>query len=109
MRDRSLSTSTATSEPTFTEVASGIGYTRQQIIFSAPTSGPDWTCVQTGTIQFLQATSDWGVVTHFGVFDAEAIGAGNILYWGDIPGGGQNIPSGGIVDIPNGELKVRLD
>lgn len=100
---------TVTTEPTFTEVASGNGYSRKQVVFSAPTSGPDWTCVQTGLISFDQATDAWGDVAHFGIFDDPVHAGGNLLYWGDLPGGAQNIPSGSLIEIPNGELKVRLD
>lgn len=100
---------TITTEPGFTEVASGVGYGRQPIIFSPPTSGPDWTCVQTGLIAFSQATDVWGDVAHFGIFDNGTINTGNLLYWGDLPGGAQNIVAGSLIQIPNGEIKVHLD
>lgn len=100
---------TVTTEPTFTEVASGVGYGRRPISFNAPTSGPDWTVIQTGQIAFSQATDAWGDVAHFGLFDNGTIGGGNLLYWGDLPGGSQNIVAGDLISIPNGEISVRLD
>lgn len=100
---------TVGTEPNFTEVVSGFGYGRRPATFSAPTSGPDWTCIQTGLINFNQATDSWGFVSHFAIFDSLTHGSGNLLYWGDRPGGAQEIVSGSLIEIPNGELKVRLD
>lgn len=100
---------TITTEPSFTEVTTNVGYGRRPITFSPPTSGPDFTCVQTGLIAFNQATDTWGAVAHFAIFDSLAHSSGNLLYWGDLPGGAQTILGGALIEIPNGELTVRLD
>jgi hypothetical protein len=37
-------------------------------------------CENRGTIDFPDATANWGTVSHFGIFDAKT--AGNLLWWG---------------------------
>lgn len=100
---------TVTTEPNFTEVTTNVGYARQRVFFTEITSEPDMTVLNTGLIAFPQATASWDFVAHFGIFDGPTIGGGNLLYWGDRPGGAQEIVSGDNVEIPNGELTVRLD
>jgi hypothetical protein len=73
-----------------TEVStSGTAYARQAC---NRTSGSSVWNAATGTlatttnntaITFPTATASWGTVTQFGIFDA--VTAGNLLYWGDIP------------------------
>ena len=75
--------STVGSEVSFTEVLSGLGYIRLPIEFSDITSAPDSTCVNSATITWSPATTPWGGVVAFGVFDAEAIGGGDFMYWGE--------------------------
>ena len=77
--------------------------------FSALTSGPAWTAIQDAKVSFSQATSSWGSVGNFALFDNATHSAGNLLYWGDLPGGSQEIPSGAVIEILAGVVKVRLD
>ena len=75
----SLATSVASDGDSFTEVTTNLGYGRLPIDFSEPTSGPNFSCVNSAPVTFSAATTPWGVVTHFAIFDAEAIGSGNQL------------------------------
>jgi hypothetical protein len=69
----------------FTEVASGgTSYAR------AATTGSTWnaasgsapsTISNSGTITFNTATSGWGTVIAYGLYDASGYGAGNLLEW----------------------------
>ncbi len=102
-----LCTTIASDGDFFTEVATNTPYTRVQAQFSAPTSGPTWTCVNSNSANFGVSTTPWGNVVGFGVYDAEAIGAGNLLYWG-LLGTSENIGTGDTIQILAGDLTVRL-
>jgi hypothetical protein len=45
-------------------------------------SGTGGTTSNNGVIQFPAPTANWGVVTHFGIYDASS--AGNLLIWGSL-------------------------
>ena len=104
----SLATSLADDGGTFTEVTTNLGYVRLPIEWSAPTSGPTWTVANSATVTFSPATTPWGTVTHFGVYDAETIGTGNLLYWGalDTP---RAIGTNDVLEVTSGNLTVELD
>lgn len=57
-------------------------------------------------ITFPQATASWGVVTHFGIFDAST--NGNLLYWGDLSAS-KTIDSGDTASIAIGDLDISED
>jgi len=61
-----------------TEV-SGSGYARQAVTFGAATS-PAGTTQNSGVVSFTASGGDWGVVTHFAIFDA--VSGGNMLWHG---------------------------
>jgi hypothetical protein len=61
--------------------ASGGGYVRTPATF-ALISGPSNIAANTTSIEFQQATSSWGVVGFFELWDAAA--GGNRLYWGQL-------------------------
>lgn len=46
---------------------------------TAASSGTGGTTSNNGTITFPAPTANWGVVTHFGVYDA--VTTGNLLFW----------------------------
>ena len=104
----SLATSIASDGSSYTEVTTNLGYTRQAVDFSEPTSGPAWSAVNSATLAMGTATTPWGTVAHFAIFDDAAIGGGNMLYWGD-----QTTPravlSSDVVEVQAGNLSVRLD
>ena len=58
---------------------SGSGYARQDINFSASSSG---SAVSTGVLTFPTATGSWGTVTHMGIHDA--VSSGNLLFHGPL-------------------------
>jgi|TARA_E500000331_G_C17195048_1_gene686652 hypothetical protein len=79
---------------------SGNGYARQTIAFDAAVSG---TADNTAAVQFAAATSSWGTVTHFGLFDAST--SGNLLIHGAFSTG-KLIDTGDILKINAGDLDI---
>jgi hypothetical protein len=102
------SLSTVGSEITFTEVTTNLAYERLAIDFSAPTSGPTWSCVNSTTLAWSPATTPWGGVVVGAIFDAETIGTGNMLYWGE-PTTVRSVGFGQIFEIAAGDLTILLD
>jgi len=84
-----------------TEV-SGTGYARQSSGFT--TSGA--TTSNTGAVEFPTAGSNWGTITHVGVFDAST--AGNLLAYGALTTS-KLVESGDVFRIPAGDLDITLD
>ncbi len=60
-----------------TEVTGG-SYARQSIAFEIPEDGET---TNSSTITFPAPSTDWGTVTHWGLFDAST--AGNMLFFGE--------------------------
>jgi len=83
-------------------------YDRQLIAFTAatddPTSGSY--CQSVLSIDYPQATIDWGYVTHGAIMDAKT--GGNMLYKGPFDVAKQ-ILTGDYYQIPAGEVKVVED
>lgn len=104
----SLATTLASDGDFFTEVVSGLGYTRIPVDFSEPTSPNDYTVVNSADVPFSAATTPWGNVTHFAYFDTEAIGAGNMLYWG-VMTADRDVLTNDVVEFQAGFLTVKLD
>ena len=73
--------STAPSETVRGLEASGGGYVRTPATF-ALISGPSNIAANTTSVEFQQATSSWGVVGFFELWDAAS--GGNRLYWGQL-------------------------
>lgn len=96
-----LFTSDPTDAGTGVEVTGG-SYVRKTATFAAPSSG---TCATNADVQFDQATADWGLVTHFGIFDASS--GGNLLYHGQLTSS-KNIETGDVFKINSGNLTVTL-
>lgn len=84
-----------------TEV-SGTGYVRQSSGFT--TSGA--TTSNTAAVEFPTAGSNWGTITHVGVFDAST--AGNLLAYGALTTS-KLVESGDVFRIPAGDLDITLD
>ena len=84
-----------------TEV-SGTGYARQSAAFT--TSGD--TTSNDAAIEFPTACSNWGTVTHVGVFDAST--SGNLLAYGALSTS-KLVESGDVFRIPAGDLDISLD
>jgi len=79
---------------------SGNGYARQVITFDAAASG---TTDNTGAAEFSAATSSWGTVSHFGLFDASS--SGNLLIHGSFTTA-KLIDTGDILKISAGDLDI---
>lgn len=90
-----------------TEVlTSGTGYARQLASFSAPTySGIDGSVqvASLGQIAFPTATSIWGSIVGFGLYDDPT--AGHLLYFGLLTGS-QNVSVGDTFVFDSGALTV---
>jgi len=92
-------------------VLGGGNYARQAV------ASTDWSAPAAGTgnfseisnnveIQFPQASSDWGTITHFAIYDA--LTAGNLLCWGDLSTT-KTINTNDIASFGVGQLKISLD
>jgi len=73
--------------------------------WSAPSAG-NGTTDNVGTVTFPQATADWGLATHWGVFDATS--AGNLLVWAPLTAS-RNITTGATPSFGAGALTVQMD
>ncbi len=103
-----LATSVTSDGDVFTEVTTNIGYGRLPVQWSAPTSPNDWSVVNSATVSYSTASTPWGTITHVGLYDAETIGTGNLLYWGELQTA-RVIETNDSVSFPAGDLSVRLD
>lgn len=103
----SLATTINSDGDFFTEVATNTGYARVAVDFSEPTSGPTFTCANSSDVSFATATTPWGTVVAFGIYDSGTIGAGNQLYWGTL-GTSQAVDTGNTLEFLAGNLTVRL-
>ncbi len=62
------------------EPASGTGYARVHL--NNLTEPEDGLITNASAIDFDESTSNWGVVTHFVVYDSGTLGEGNLLIYG---------------------------
>jgi len=97
-----LHTTAPLDNDTGTEVATG-SYARTAVTFAAPVAG---STSNDALVTFPTATASWGIVTHFGIYDAAA--AGNLLYWGPLTIS-KTVDNGDIFTYPIGNLTVSLD
>jgi len=96
-----LYTSDPTDADTGTEVSGG-SYTRQPITMGAPSNGAS---TNSASIEFSQATADWGIVAYVGIRDA--LTSGNLLYHTALDTS-KVIANGDIFKITAGNLSVTL-
>jgi hypothetical protein len=78
----------------------GNNYSRQSISFGAAASG---TASNDAAVEFSAATGSWGVVSHFGLFDAAS--AGNLLIHGALTAS-KTIETGDILKIAIGDMDI---
>jgi hypothetical protein len=83
---------------------SGANYFRQKCELAASNTNISYNVID---IDFNQAKSDWGLVTHVGIFDNSTIGQGNLLCW-DILNNSENILNNKFVKFRAGTLAIRL-
>lgn len=94
-----LSTGSFGDDASGTEL-NGNGYTRKVMAFDAAVAG---TADNTGAVEFSAATSSWGTVSHFGLFDASS--GGNLLIHGAFTAA-KLIDTGDILKIAAGDLDI---
>ena len=94
-----LSTGSFGDDASGTEL-NGNGYTRKVMAFDAAVAG---TADNSGAVEFSAATSSWGTVSHFGLFDASS--GGNLLIHGAFTAG-KLIDTGDILKIAAGDLDI---
>ena len=96
-----LYTSDPTDADTGTEVTGG-SYARQSITMGAPSNGAS---TNSASIEFPQATADWGIVAYVGIRDA--VTSGNLLYHTALDTS-KTIANGDIFKITAGNLSITL-
>ncbi len=99
----SLHTADPTDAGTGTEV-SGTSYARQQV--TAWNSPASRSTANTNAITWSAAGSNWGTVTHIGIWDNSA--GGNLLFYGQLTAS-KAVNTGVIFSIAAGQLSVALD
>ena len=105
-----------TNEPSnaLTEPSTTRGYTRQAITFGATAVGTPTTAIQiTGpsgsAVTFGPNTvSDWGTVTHFGVFNSQTVGSGELMFWGAL-GSNVTIAVNDSFQFATGSITITAD
>lgn len=80
-----------------TEVSGG-AYARQTVVFTAPVNGQ---CSNVADVLFPIATSAWGTIVAFGVYDAAS--GGNLLYFNNLSTP-RNVQINDQVRFPSGQL-----
>jgi hypothetical protein len=94
-----------TTDPTKADVGSEVrepSYNRRAIVMSVPAEGKSESAAQ---IDFSDATSNWGVITHIGLRDEEF--DGNLMYFTELDNP-KDITSGDQFRINVTELKLTL-
>jgi NADP-dependent 3-hydroxy acid dehydrogenase YdfG len=100
-----------------TEVsAAGTAYTRINIltanagghVFGAATAADPSTIANAVDITFPTATGAWGTVAAVAILDSTTVGAGNILWTGNLAAS-KTIASGDVFKILSGQLILTLD
>ncbi len=94
-----LSTGSFNDDNNGTELT-GSNYARVAATFSAASSG---TTSNSAAVEFNAATGSWGLISHFGIFDAAS--SGNLLIHGAFTTA-KTIASGDILKIPTGDLDI---
>lgn len=101
-----LYTSAPTDAGGGTEVAGGsyarVAVTGNTTNFPTTTTGE---ITNDMVLTFAQASSAWGSVVAFGIFDAST--SGNLLYWATITP--KTVASGDVISIPVGNLVISED
>lgn len=101
-----LSTADPTDDASGLAEPSGGSYARKS------TAAADWNSASSGSIDnanaisFVEATGDWGTITHFALYDAST--GGNMLAHGSL-GTSKAVSSGDTAKFDAGDLTVTLD
>lgn len=89
-----------------TEFTSGAtGYARVTVAAAGWAAPVDGMCSNTAEVAFASAGSNWGTATHFGIWDASGLGAGNLLFK-DALGASRIISTGDVFKFAIGNLQA---
>lgn len=86
-------------EPSF----SGTGYRR--VLLSDLSEPENGRIVNTAPVSFEESITDWGVMSHYTVYDAQE--GGNLLFYGPLSMG-RSVEPNTIITIKTGELSIEL-
>ena len=101
----------STTAPTLTgenihEPPTSAGYTRIKLEYlSEPVNGM---IQNTSPIIFEESTADWGIISHFVIFDSPTVGEGNPLIFGELPIK-HDVKATNTMTIKTGNLKLRVE
>ena len=79
--------------------------TRTAITFGNAASGGSIS--NSASVTFPTATANWGVVTTIAIMDGNTVGAGNVMYYGDLTVS-KNVTLGDTFTINSNNLTVTL-
>ena len=96
-----LFTTDPTDANTGTE-CTGASYVRKAMAFSAPSNG---VTSNSSAVEFDQATTSWGTITHMGLYDAST--SGNLLFHGALTAS-KVIDTGDVFKFASAALAVTL-
>jgi hypothetical protein len=96
-----LFTTDPTDANTGTE-CTGASYVRKAMTFSAPSNGVS---SNSSAVEFDQATTSWGTITHMGLYDAST--SGNLLFHGALTAS-KVIDTGDVFKFASAALAVTL-
>lgn len=96
-----------------TEPSTTRGYTRQTLAFGGTAAGTPTTAIQiTGpsvAVTFGPNTgSDWGTITHFGIFNNQTVGSGELMFWGAL-GSNVTIAVNDSFQFATGSITITAD
>lgn len=85
------------------EPSTDAGYLRKELnSLSTPTDG---TVTNELAINFDESTADWGTITHYVIYDSDAIDSGNLLMFGELSTP-RRVETATIMTIKEGYLKL---
>lgn len=82
----------------------GTDYAREQITFNAASGN---TASNASAFSYNSATANYGTVTYVAVMDAQT--SGNVVFYGEVSGGGKVVNTGDTFQVSAGSIQVTLD
>ena len=87
---------------------SGGSYDRVSVVGKFDPASAESEVILNDTIEFPEATADWGTATHYAIMDGNTLGSGNILFHGELDRS-RTILEGDVFRVRTGNLKVTMD
>ncbi len=85
------------------EPSTDAGYSRKEL--NSLTTPTDGTVTNELAINFDESTADWGTITHYVIYDSDAIDSGNLLMFGELSTP-RRVETATIMTIKEGYLKL---